>query len=211
VHWVEVDGYALPKRIGGHPALDFCNTWAGWTGPHRWSPGGPPDPKREWLPDYDRFAVWAGFVGLVDPSGVDRIRAQARTSPGPAGAVVGRAHRLRDQVYRMLTDGSDTEAFVAFAAAAQTAVRATVLESGPDGTLRRTLPATVGVALPLLAAVRAVEDLLGDPHRAPVRACPGDDCGWLFLDPRGRRRWCDMGSCGNRAKARSFAVRHRTP
>jgi predicted RNA-binding Zn ribbon-like protein len=67
------------------------------------------------------------------------------------------------------------------------------------------------VALPLLAVVRAVEDLLGDPHRAPVRACPGDDCGWLFLDPHGRRRWCDMGSCGNRAKARSFAVRHRKP
>src|SRR5688500_5747109 len=81
-------------------------------------PAGRPDPKREWLPDYDRFAVWAGFVGLVAPSGVDRIRVQARISPGPAGAVVGRAHRLRHQVYRMLTDGSDTEAFVAFAAAA---------------------------------------------------------------------------------------------
>jgi predicted RNA-binding Zn ribbon-like protein len=28
---------------------------------------------------------------------------------------------------------------------------------------------------------------------------PGVDCGSLFLDPRGRRRWCDMAACGNRA------------
>lgn len=36
-----------------------------------------------------------------------------------------------------------------------------------------------------------------------VRECPGPRCGWLFVDdsPGGRRRWCSMASCGNRAKA----------
>ncbi|HET7305552.1 MAG TPA: CGNR zinc finger domain-containing protein [Segeticoccus sp.] len=40
-------------------------------------------------------------------------------------------------------------------------------------------------------------------------ACPGDDCGWLFLNPGGRRRWCSMSPCGNRAKVAAHARRHR--
>jgi predicted RNA-binding Zn ribbon-like protein len=34
-------------------------------------------------------------------------------------------------------------------------------------------------------------------------------CGWLFLDKSkgGRRRWCDMKTCGNRAKVTRFRQR----
>ena len=37
-----------------------------------------------------------------------------------------------------------------------------------------------------------------------VRRCANPECGWLFLDDSraGKRRWCSMSSCGNRAKAR---------
>ena len=40
-----------------------------------------------------------------------------------------------------------------------------------------------------------------------VRVCANDTCRWIFFDESraGRRRWCDMASCGNRAKA----ARHR--
>lgn len=40
-----------------------------------------------------------------------------------------------------------------------------------------------------------------------LRICANDECRWLFNDhsPAGRRKWCDMSSCGNRAKA----ARHR--
>ena len=39
------------------------------------------------------------------------------------------------------------------------------------------------------------------------RVCANDQCRWAFYDESraGRRRWCDMSSCGNRAKA----ARHR--
>jgi hypothetical protein len=59
--------------------------------------------------------------------------------------------------------------------------------------------------LPLVIA-GAAEDLLTGPLAGTVSACPGEGCGWLFSDPRARRRWCTMAICGNRAKAR----RHRT-
>ena len=45
----------------------------------------------------------------------------------------------------------------------------------------------------------------GRPER--LRACADDTCRWVFYDDSrtGRRRWCDMSSCGNKAKA----ARHR--
>jgi predicted RNA-binding Zn ribbon-like protein len=46
---------------------------------------------------------------------------------------------------------------------------------------------------------------LTTPVSRGVRACPGAGCGWLFYDPRGRRRWCVMAVCGNRAKAARHA------
>src|SRR5438094_835516 len=45
---------------------------------------------------------------------------------------------------------------------------------------------------------------------AAVDACPSHDCGWLFTNPTGRRRWCSMALCGNRAKARRHAHRTRS-
>ncbi len=45
--------------------------------------------------------------------------------------------------------------------------------------------------------------LLTDPDSlARVRRCPGRDCGWLFLDVSGKRRWCSMRTCGSREKMR---------
>jgi predicted RNA-binding Zn ribbon-like protein len=45
-----------------------------------------------------------------------------------------------------------------------------------------------------------------DPHR--LRTCANDGCREVFIDrsPTGRRRWCDMRVCGNRAKV----ARHRS-
>jgi predicted RNA-binding Zn ribbon-like protein len=59
-------------------------------------------------------------------------------------------------------------------------------------------------AATLLAPVlwSAAELLLSAPHRR-IRRCANDRCLWLFVDTSksGTRRWCDMSSCGNRAKA----------
>jgi len=59
------------------------------------------------------------------------------------------------------------------------------------------------------AAVDAF-DLLRDPDRVGrVRMCPGNNCGWLFIDTSGRRRWCSMQVCGSRAKMRRLYERQR--
>ena len=94
-----------------------------------------------------------------------------------------------------------------------------VLAHSPHPTLRATLAgvavdhrheddalaeALARVAEPLVEAIAA-----GDTAR--FRICANDDCRWVFEDKSrgGRRRWCDMSSCGNRAKVRRFRSKRR--
>lgn len=52
--------------------------------------------------------------------------------------------------------------------------------------------------------------LLRDPSRLErVSRCPGRDCGWLFLNLSGRRRWCSMSTCGSREKMRRLHQRRK--
>ncbi|MFF3324231.1 CGNR zinc finger domain-containing protein [Streptomyces sp. NPDC002889] len=68
---------------------------------------------------------------------------------------------------------------------------------GDDGLGRwRTAP-SAGLRLPVWAVARSTADLLADPRRFTIRACPGPGCGWLFPDESGRRRWCSLSTCGN--------------
>lgn len=60
------------------------------------------------------------------------------------------------------------------------------------------------LAEPLVAAVAA-------SATERLRVCANDACRWAFEDRSraGRRRWCDMSSCGNVAKARRYRARHK--
>lgn len=60
------------------------------------------------------------------------------------------------------------------------------------------------LAEPLVDAVAT-----GDTDR--FRICANDGCLWVFEDTSrtGRRRWCSMASCGNRAKAARHRARQR--
>jgi predicted RNA-binding Zn ribbon-like protein len=96
----------------------------------------------------------------------------------------------------------------------------TLLDRGPRVELRRTLAgvavahrhpeddptgeALARVAMPLVEAIAA-----GSTER--LRICANDECRWVFEDVSraGRRRWCDMATCGNQAKVRRFRARRR--
>lgn len=53
---------------------------------------------------------------------------------------------------------------------------------------------------------------IGSGHDDRVRICANDTCRWIFYDESrsGRRRWCDMATCGNRAKARRHRERQKS-
>ena len=60
--------------------------------------------------------------------------------------------------------------------------------------------------------VRSAADLLTSDKLHDVRACAAEDCRWLFLDisKNHSRRWCDMETCGNQAKARRHYSRKKS-
>ena len=81
------------------------------------------------------------------------------------------------------------------------------LEASSDGT--RFTVGQVGDELDQARAAIAgsLAHFVADHEVDRLRICAADDCGWRFTDhsPAGRRRWCDMRTCGNRAKV----ARHR--
>jgi predicted RNA-binding Zn ribbon-like protein len=52
---------------------------------------------------------------------------------------------------------------------------------------------------------------IGNGHDDRIRICDNETCRWIFYDESraGRRRWCDMATCGNQAKARRHRERQK--
>lgn len=199
-HYELVDGLRLPARISGHPALEFCNTWAGWDG----------RAAVEYLASYEHLVVWAGFAGLLRHDQVRLLRQRARGSAAAAASVLEGARAFRANLYAVLRDPARAAAWPAVADQVAAAAQTLHLHRA-DRTIRWQIAPAADLSAPLAAAAWSAGELLTSPALGRVRACAGPGCGWLFLDPTGRRRWCVMATCGNREKARRFAAKHKDP
>lgn len=179
-----------PRRIGGRLCLDFVNT-------ADWRDG---LVVLEDLEEPADLLIWARHLGLL----------AAESPPGEAEAAraLPALHSFRAALYRLFTGEGDPAAGD-LAELDAWLRRAPPLRAGPDGRLAYAAGPDLAAAVAGPVAVSAAE-LLAGPDLARVRCCPGDDCGWLFLDESrsGRRRWCSMQTCGNRAKARAHYRRH---
>jgi predicted RNA-binding Zn ribbon-like protein len=74
---------------------------------------------------------------------------------------------------------------------------------------RHTADDPLGEALARL--VQPLVEAIATGQTSRFRVCANDGCRWVFEDRSraGRRRWCDMTSCGNRAKVRRYRSRHQ--
>jgi predicted RNA-binding Zn ribbon-like protein len=87
-----------------------------------------------------------------------------------------------------------------------------------DATVRRTFaPAGDAFSGLIIPIVESATDALVSDELARVRQCDAAGCERVYFDSskNGRRRWCDMRGCGNRAKGAQFRARNgartRTP
>lgn len=144
--------------------------------------------------------------------GAEAIRPAAdwtETHPKRAARMFAGAIELRETIFRAFSAVAEGRPV----AAVDLAALAAALAGAPA---RNRLDAAGGVygwstpplraeAADLLAPVLwSAGDLLLRLGQRRVRRCANPECLWLFLDESrmGTRRWCDMTSCGNRAKAR---------
>lgn len=173
---------------------------------NHWRSGWDGNRPHDFLTSYAPLAIWSGFADLLS---AEQVAALLVTADSPAApAVLDRARQFRASLYRVITTGGDASSLDTLDAQVHAAAAAAHLRPGDGGNFRWEVRADPGdPALPLLAVAWAAGQLLSSPGRAFIRACPGHGCGWVFIDPRGRRRWCTMAICGNREKARRFTAR----
>lgn len=161
--------------------------------------GGPGDFARwEALREPDDLARWLADSGLrLDPARVRVTEAELRA-----------ARELRDtlhHVLRALPEPPDDADVARINAAAEHPPLAPRLIG--DGNTTWVLPCDAAQALSEFA--RDAIDLLTGDHAHRVRECSAHDCRLLFVDTSrpGKRRWCSMERCGNRAKVRALRER----
>jgi predicted RNA-binding Zn ribbon-like protein len=183
---------------GGSLCLDFVNS-VDYDARDR------PLPAHEALPAPADLARWARRLGV----------ARGRRLLGVDAGELAAAHDLRAALYAVLAAIAREQRPPAtalgrlMAVHAEAAAHARLAPVEGEGGWRMTWPTADPRRVRFAVAADAIA-LLADPARLDrLRRCPGRDCGWLFLDTSGRRRWCSMGACGSREKMRRMYARQR--
>lgn len=213
------DGQEFGNFVGGRLCLDFVNTVRARV--LESGSAGASEPAEailgERLVSYDALLRWCELGGALEPGEADEPARAAGNRPAEADDVLERAVTLREATYRTLKAAIDggspapEDMMVLDREVRIARTRERLVARGPfplgwewsarDGALDRVL----------WPVARSVAELLTSGDLERVGQCPGEECGWLFLDTSrsGRRRWCDMADCGNLAKVRRFRERQR--
>jgi predicted RNA-binding Zn ribbon-like protein len=168
---------------------------------------------RESLVSYAALLEWARGTGVIGPAAAADLARRAAAHPGDADRALARARELRESLHALFSAVAEQKA----PPAAALAVLADHLGAGfararlvlHDGTLRWAPGAVAALDDVTRELARAAASLVGSDSLSRVRACAAEDCRWWFIDDTRNhsRRWCDMKTCGNRAKLRRYRAR----
>lgn len=180
----------VTRPLLGEPlAVDLLNT--------RWRTA---DGEADLLATTDGFAQWLAEAGLDDLTPTDAARIAALEARAAIRSM------LADGAHPDGADGSTAQSAAEGALNAILA-RGLAVRSISSGVIRERI---VFTDPEWTAAWRAATSYVDLRRQAPdaIRQCRHPDCVLHFFDPTGRRRWCSMAGCGNRAKAKRHY--HRT-
>ncbi|MEI8333026.1 MAG: ABATE domain-containing protein [Chloroflexota bacterium] len=201
-------GIAAPDRHGHlapiEDGLEFINTGRLVRGR-----------RVEELVDPDAMIAWLTAHNLLHDDARARLRARYATVPSSGEAAVALMRHVRDALRGLLEANvagrSPAAADLRVVNGALRARSVYVLIPAPDGVSfdHEHVGDPIAGALERLAECVARELSQGRPDL--MRFCESPDCGEAFIDRSrtGRRRWCDMATCGNRAKAARLRERRR--
>src|SRR3954469_7090747 len=165
------------------------------------------------LHDFGRFVTWLELAHVLDAERAGTMQRRALQQPTGALAVLGDARRVRTVLRTLAERGADApdirlDALAEINRVLGRSAGTRRVELRDDGSFARAFVA-VGDAFAglLIPIVENAADALILAELERVRRCADPRCGRVFQDEtkNGRRRWCDMATCGNRAKA----ARHR--
>jgi predicted RNA-binding Zn ribbon-like protein len=171
--------------VGGHLALDFVNTTD------------EQDPAAEdVLRTPADLRTWGARCGLLSAS----------ASLANGASELTRALGLRELLHELLVariNGRQAEParLAELSALISEAYAAATLQVAGTGRVAWQWPRGELSSVRHAVVTHALELLESEPSER-LKECPGERCGWLFLDTskRGNRRWCSMSECGQDAK-----------
>lgn len=169
--------------VGGRICLDFLNT-------AHWDKTG--SVRVERITNIDDLARWTTAAGLLCSGAESQLELEEIVLPFRAA--------LRRIMVCAVEKADPDAADLAIVNGAATQTRQfAALEVAHGGfVIAPDLPLTCSLSLSAISVLTDAREM------DRVKVCPGDGCGWMFLDEsaNGRRQWCSMEMCGNREKAR---------
>jgi predicted RNA-binding Zn ribbon-like protein len=182
--------------VAGDAALDFVNT-----AEERGHPA-----AGDALVTPADLCLWGQRYGLLGAS--------VKLGEG-ADEELGRARRARDLLYDVFAARAHGRPvaraqLAELAELARTAYSAARLQPADDRSIRWHWNRSDLATVRHVAVTSGVELLRTEPSPR-LKQCPGDHCGWIFLDTtkRGNRRWCLMSECGQEAKSERRRARRQ--
>jgi predicted RNA-binding Zn ribbon-like protein len=198
---------AVFEFIAGNPCLDFANTVDHRAAAH----------PEELLTDYFRLLRWGEEAGVITNKAAEHLRAAGQAAPGRARSTLRNAIALRDAIYDVFSAVAQQQAapevqLAVLNRAIQHALKHTQIVYGNRQFTWDWVCPEDSFDSVLWPVARAAVDLLTSQELIHVRRCAADRCAWLFLDTtkNHRRRWCEMKTCGNRAKAKAYYERRKS-
>lgn len=166
------------------------------------------------LDSFDGFIGWLSAARVLDTERGQAMLRRAQQQPTAASAALHEARRIRNVLRALAEKGADQSDRATQLAIAEInrilgrSAGTRRVEPRADGGFVRNF-VTVGDVFAglLIPVIESAADALVSSELLRVRRCADSRCARVFFDAsrNGKRRWCEMATCGNRAKA----ARHR--
>ena len=172
---------------------------------------------QELLTSYTDVVLWGEAAQVITAAHGQRLVDEASQRPDDALNVVQQAREVREAIYRIFASVTEhtpldsADISILNDALAQTMVHVCLIqtEQGFSWGWEQDEHALDCMLWPV---IRSTMDVLTSHELEDVRQCAASDCSGFFIDTSKNhsRRWCDMTTCGNRAKARRHYEKKRT-
>ena len=196
--------------VGGRLALDFANARFADT-----------PPARD-MEDYEALVDFLAASAVIRTATKPALHGLWATAPDETAGLLQRAVVLRDALRRVFEARISGEEFLpddiapinqmlAFAEGFDQLEPVAEREEGQREWRLALHSRTQGLEWLLTAIARSAAELITEGPNAPIRKCANPACGLFFYDDSrtGRRRWCSMAVCGNRAKVAAHYRREK--
>jgi predicted RNA-binding Zn ribbon-like protein len=192
----------------GQLCLDFTNTVR----------SRPLNDRVEMIASYEDLLSWARQATILTPGEAALLGDTARKHPRAAAAALRQVLALREALYSVFSarvaglPAPARDLRTVNKAIGRAMARAGVAPSAGGGFEWCWPGSPLGLDRVAWWVARSAAELLTSENLTYVRECAGYDCGWLFMDgtKNRSRRWCDMATCGNRAKGRRHYERRKS-